>query len=170
MDLKKYIRTVPDFPKKGISFKDITPLLNDPLAFARCIQELREKFADVHFGKIGAFDARGFLFGAALAHATGVPLFPIRKKGKLPYDTVSQEYALEYGMGTLEIHTDAVWRGEQVLLVDDLLATGGTMKAGCELVEKLGGRVAGCALVIELEELGGRKILSGRNVRSLITY
>ncbi len=170
MELKSYIRDVKDFPKEGICFKDISPLLGNPKAFNSCIDQLIEVYADKQIDKIGAFDARGFLFGSVMAYRMNKPFFPIRKKGKLPYETVEQSYGLEYGKDTVEMHTDAVAKGERVLLVDDLLATGGTMKAGAQLVEQLEGVVAGCLAVIELTDLPGRERLERYETRSLIQY
>jgi adenine phosphoribosyltransferase len=167
MDLTKLLRDVPDFPKPGILFKDITPLLADPEA----MKETITRFAAMEFGrvdKVAAIESRGFLFGAPLAIQRGVGFVPIRKPGKLPWKTNRVEYVLEYGTDAVEIHEDAVRPGERVLLVDDLLATGGTMAAACKLVEACGGTVAGCAVVVELRFLPGRKVLAGRRVEALI--
>ena len=170
MDLREYIRDIPDWPQKGILFRDITPLLADPAALSKAIDLLCEGYEGGKVDSVGAVDARGFIFGAAVAKKLGVGFIPIRKKGKLPYDTESLTYDLEYGTDTLEIHSDAVGSGEKVLMVDDLLATGGTMSAACSLIEKIGGKVAGVAFLIELGELDGRSKLSGYEIKSLISY
>ncbi|MFH1400333.1 MAG: adenine phosphoribosyltransferase [Nanoarchaeota archaeon] len=170
MELSDFIRQVPNFPEDGVMFKDITPLLADPAAFRYCIDEMARIVKDVQYEKIGAFDARGFLFGAALAYKEGKPLFPIRKKGKLPGPTVGEYLVKEYGTDTLEIHTDAVRPGDRVLLVDDVFSIGGTLKAGIDLVERLGGTVACSLMLIELEEMHGREKLPGYDIRSLLRY
>ena len=170
MNLKDYIREVPDFPKKGISFKDITTLLKNPAAFDYCVHALLERFHDVEVDSIGAVESRGFLFAAPMALRLGVPLVLFRKPGKLPAETARMEYALEYGTDAVEIHLDAVGDGDRFLVIDDLLATGGTAAAACSLVEKIGGRVAGVGFVVELVGLGGRKRLSGYKVESLVEY
>jgi adenine phosphoribosyltransferase len=168
MDLAAFLRDVPDFPKPGILFKDITPLLSSPAA----LQHAVDRFAALKVGridKVAAIESRGFLFGAPLALALGVGFVPIRKPGKLPWKTNRVEYVLEYGKDAVEIHQDAVKHGERVLLVDDLLATGGTMGAACQLVEACGATVAACAFVVELQFLAGRKRLSPHRIESLIT-
>jgi adenine phosphoribosyltransferase len=170
MPLTDYIRDIPDFPKPGILFKDITPLLAAPEAFAESIRQLSDQYRGVKLDAIAAAEARGFLFAAPLALALQLPLVPLRKPGKLPYRTYSLKYDLEYGSAELHMHVDGVKPGDRVLLVDDLLATGGTMQAGCSLIEQAGGSVAGCAFLVELSFLGGRKRLSGHEVFSLITY
>jgi adenine phosphoribosyltransferase len=170
MDLRKYIRDVPDFPKPGILFKDITPLLAEPAALRHTIELLAERFPADRVDAVGAVEARGFLFATPLAIRLNKPMVPLRKPGKLPYSTHSAAYDLEYGRAELHIHIDAVKAGDRVLLVDDLLATGGTMRAGCQLVEKIGGRVVGCAFVIELGFLHGRDKLQGYDVFSIIQY
>jgi adenine phosphoribosyltransferase len=167
MDLTKYLRDVPDFPKPGILFKDITPLLASPAAMKEAIVRLA-KFDVGRVDKVAAIESRGFLFGVPLAMHLGVGFVPIRKPGKLPWKTNRVEYVLEYGKDAVEIHQDAVRPGEQVLLVDDLLATGGTMGAACHLVESCGGAVAACAFVVELAFLNGRKRLGARRIESLI--
>jgi adenine phosphoribosyltransferase len=167
MDLSKYLRDVPDFPKPGILFKDITPLLASPAAMAEAIARLAR--LDVgKVDKVAAIESRGFLFGVPLAMRLGVGFVPIRKPGKLPWKTNRIEYSLEYGSDAVEIHQDAVKPGERVLLVDDLLATGGTMSAACQLVELIGGAVAACAFVVELCFLPGRQRLGSRRVEALI--
>ena len=168
--LKSIIRDVPDFPKKGIVFKDITPLLADHAAFTELVTAFADAYRGAGVTKVLGIEARGFLLAAPIAMALGAGIVPVRKKGKLPYKTVAASYALEYGTDTLEMHADAVQPGEKVLVVDDVLATGGTAAAVCELVEKLGGRVAGVAMLIELEFLKGRAKLAGRDIVSLIKY
>jgi adenine phosphoribosyltransferase len=170
MDLHGYIRDIPDFPKPGILFKDITPLLAHPQAFHHAIDLLAVHFRGRDIGAIAAAEARGFLFAAPLALSLSLPVIPLRKPGKLPYKTISHSYDLEYGSAELNMHTDAVVPGTRVLLVDDVLATGGTMAAGCELVKKAGGVVAGCAFLIELSFLSGREKLKGVECFSLLTY
>jgi len=168
--IKTIIRDVPDFPKKGIVFKDITPLLADHAAFSEMIKHFAAQFRNAGITRVLGIEARGFLLAAPIAMEMGAGLAPVRKKGKLPYKTVSASYALEYGEDTLELHADAVKPGEKVLIVDDVLATGGTAGAVCSLVEKLGGEVAGIAMLIELEFLNGRSKLPGRNIYSLVKY
>jgi adenine phosphoribosyltransferase len=170
MDLAKYIRDIPDFPKPGILFKDITPLLAEPRAFRQAIQQLRDHYRGAKIDAVAAAEARGFLFAAPLALEFDRPLVPLRKPGKLPYKTHALQYDLEYGSAELQMHTDGVAAGSQVLLVDDLLATGGTMEAGCRLIEKAGGKVAGCAFLVELSFLNGREKLKPHEVFSLIKY
>jgi adenine phosphoribosyltransferase len=170
INLGEYIRSIPDWPKKGILFRDITPLLGEPKAFAAAIEALGAGYADAGVEYVAAVEARGFIFGAAVAEKLRAGFVPIRKKGKLPYKTESITYDLEYGTDTLEVHCDAVRDGATVLMVDDLLATGGTMAAACELIEKIGGRIVGITFLIELRELGGRERLSKRRVNALISY
>ncbi len=170
MNLNDYIRDIKDFPKEGILFKDISPLLENPKAFKYSIERLGDLFDMDNVDRIAGMDARGFIFGSALAYLREKPFVPLRKKGKLPYETISEAYGLEYGKDELEIHVDAVKRRERVLLLDDLLATGGTMKAGCNLVERLGGKVLGCGFLIELEDLRGRDKLMDYDVQSVLKY
>jgi adenine phosphoribosyltransferase len=170
MDLSKYIRDIPDFPKLGILFKDITPLLADPTALQYAIDRFADHYPATSVDAIAAAEARGFLFAAPLALLMKKPLIPLRKPGKLPYQTHTLAYDLEYGQAELQIHIDAVNPGTRVLLIDDLLATGGTMQAGCKLVEKAGGKVVGCAFLIELAFLKGRERLAPHEVFSLLTY
>ena len=170
MDLKDYIRDVPDFPEPGILFKDITPLLGDVDAFDYTISRLVERYRDADFDAIVLIESRGFLFGAPLAHALGKPIVPVRKPGKLPAATHSMEYQLEYGSSTMEIHVDGVEQGQKVLIVDDLLATGGTLAATARLVEMAGGVVSGIVVIIELTFLAGRKNLAGYDLYSMIQY
>jgi adenine phosphoribosyltransferase len=170
MQLTDYIRDIPDFPKPGILFKDITPLLAHPEAFAESVRLLGDRYRGQPIDAIAAAEARGFLFAAPMALSLGLPLVPLRKPGKLPYRTYSLKYDLEYGQAELHMHVDGVKPAARVLLVDDLLATGGTMQAGCALIEQAGGTVAGCAFLVELSFLGGRRRLGGYDVFSLITY
>jgi adenine phosphoribosyltransferase len=170
MDLAGYVRAVPDFPKPGILFRDITPLLSHPPAFHETISRLADNYRSDGIEAVAAAEARGFIFAAPLAVALGVGFVPVRKPGKLPYSTHSWNYLLEYGSDTLEVHTDGFRDGQNVLVVDDLLATGGTVEACCRLVEKGGGRVAGCAFVIELVGLGGARRLAPYSTFSLLKY
>jgi adenine phosphoribosyltransferase len=170
MDLAKYIRDIPDWPKPGILFKDITPLLAQPDAFRQAIDALADHYRGRPIDAIAAAEARGFLFAAPLALVLRKPLVPLRKPGKLPYRTHALQYDLEYGSAELQVHTDGVPEGARVLLVDDVLATGGTMHAGCQLIEKAGGQVAGCAFLLELTFLKGRERLRPHEVFSLLHY
>lgn len=170
IDLVQHIRDIPDWPKKGILFRDITPLLADHAAFTHAVDRLCSGFERSGIQYVAAVEARGFIFGSAAAEKLGAGFVPIRKKGKLPYETESVSYDLEYGTDTLEVHRDAFEKGAEVLMVDDLLATGGTMAAACRLVEKLGGRVAGITFLIELTGLAGRQKLGGYNIKTVISY
>jgi adenine phosphoribosyltransferase len=170
IDLRTYLRDIPDFPKPGILFKDITPLLASPEAFQASIDGLAGQFAGRKLDAIAAAEARGFLFAAPLALKLGVGLVPIRKPGKLPYNKVSLEYQLEYGSDRLEMHSDALSPGHRILLIDDVLATGGTMRACCDLVGQTGAEVVACAFVVELLFLHGRKRLEPLEVFSLLQY
>jgi len=167
-DLKKYIRDIPGFPKQGIIFKDITTLLKDGKKFKEAVDLLAAKVKNKKIDVVLSVEARGFIFGAALAYKLGVGIVPIRKKGKLPYKTLSVTYDLEYGKDTLEIHQDAFRKGTKILIVDDLLATGGTTQAVASLVEKMGGKIVGIAFVIELLPLKGREKIKNYHVVSLI--
>jgi len=169
-ELKAAIRNVPDFPKPGIQFKDITPVLADARLFAGAIDLLTEQFLPGSIDAVVGIDARGFIFAAAAAKKLNTGFVPVRKKGKLPFTTIEQEYALEYGHATVAIHTDALKPGARVLLIDDLLATGGTSAAAAALVEKLGGKIQQAAFLIELKFLNGRDKLAGLPIRSLIEY
>jgi len=170
MDLSKVVRDVPDFPIEGIIFKDITPVLSDFNAFSQAIEEM-EKLVDFSkVDKIAGIESRGFIFGAVLAYRNKKSFVPIRKKGKLPYKTITESYSLEYGEAVIEMHIDAVGKGERVLIVDDLLATGGTSNAAGKLVEKSGGEVAGMLFMIELDFIGGRKNIAKYPVFSIIHY
>ena len=168
--LQNYIRSIPDWPKKGILFRDITPLLADPTAFATAIDALCAGFTETAIDYVAAVEARGFMFGAAVAEKLKAGFVPIRKKGKLPFKTESVTYDLEYGTDTLEVHSDAVTSGAKVLMVDDLLATGGTMAAACKLIEKIGATIVGITFLIELTELSGRDKLSPYKINTVISY
>ena len=168
MDLKDYIRDIPDFPQPGILFKDITPLLKDVVAFRAAVDRFVARYADHRLDVIVGIEARGFLLAAPLAYQLGRPLVPVRKEGKLPFETHKITYALEYGSGAVEVHRDAISGGHRVLIVDDLLATGGTMAAAVRLVERMGGEIAGLAVLVELAGLNGRDRLRGYDVFSLI--
>ncbi|HUB92452.1 MAG TPA: adenine phosphoribosyltransferase [Candidatus Saccharimonadales bacterium] len=164
------VRTIPDYPKPGIMFRDITPVLQDGRAFAACIDALLEKVKGFKADYIVGIEARGFVIGSALAYRMGLGFIPARKKGKLPYKAVSMDYELEYGTATLEMHEDSLRKGDRVLVIDDLLATGGTASAVGRLVEKLGGKVEGYAFVIELPDLRGREKLDGSRIISLVKF
>ena len=168
--LKSKIRDIPNFPKEGIIFKDITPLVKDPAALKLAIHQLIQPFLDSEINVIAGMEARGFIFGSLVAWEMGLPFVPLRKPGKLPYDVQSVSYDLEYGSATLEVHIDAFEKGDKVLLIDDLLATGGTAKASCELVEKLGATVEALAFVVELDFLNGREKLTDYRVHSLLHF
>ena len=172
LDVKDYIRTIPDFPHEGIMFRDVTTLFGDPRGFRMAIDLLMHPYAGLRIDKVAALEARGFVLGGAMAHQLSVGFAPIRKKGKLPWKTIAEEYQLEYGEAIVEIHEDAILPGESVLLVDDLLATGGTAAAGLRLIERLGGEVVGCAFVVDLPDLGGRKKLEdlGMDVHALCVF
>jgi len=170
--VQDYIRTIPDFPHEGIMFRDVTTLFSDPRGFRIAIDQMLAPYAGVEFDKVVGLEARGFILGGAIAHQLGKGFIPIRKKGKLPGKTIEQAYTLEYGEAIVEIHEDALQPGQKVLIVDDLLATGGTAEAGIKLMDKLGAEVVGCAFVIDLPELGGRKRLEamGMNVHVLCAF
>ena len=169
-ELKEYIRNIPDFPEKGIIFRDVTSILQDADGLALAIDELAKKLEGVEFDVIAGAESRGFLFGMPLAYLLHKPFVPIRKKGKLPCETVEKTYDLEYGTATIEIHKDAISRGDKVVLLDDLIATGGTMKAAAELVEELGGEVVLALFLIELTDLKGREVLKGYDVDSVVQF
>lgn len=169
-NLAGYIRNIPDFPVKGIQFKDITTLLKNGELFSEAIDYLYDPFREREIDKVVAIEARGLILGAALAYKLNVGFIPIRKPGKLPAEVVREEYELEYGKDTIEIHRDAIEAGEKILIVDDLLATGGTAAACCRLVEKLGGEIVGLSFLIELTELNGRKNLGNYKVHTLIEF
>jgi adenine phosphoribosyltransferase len=168
--LRNKIRDIPDFPKPGIIFKDITPLVKDPAALRLTVHQLIHPFLGKDITSVAGMEARGFIFGSLVAWELGIPFIPLRKPGKLPYDVQSVSYDLEYGSATLEAHIDSFEKDERVLLVDDLLATGGTAKASCELVENLGATVEACAFVVELDFLQGREKLENYEVHSLLHY
>lgn len=170
MDLTNFIRDVPDFPKAGILFKDITPLLADAEALRAAIEHLAQPYRNGAVDLVVGIESRGFIFGTALARELGVGFVPIRKPGKLPADAISAEYDLEYGTDRIEIHTDAIAEGQKVALVDDLLATGGTMSAACQLVSELKGEIVGLSFVIELDFLNGREKLGDLPIHTLIHY
>jgi adenine phosphoribosyltransferase len=168
--LKKIIRDIPDFPKKGIIFKDVTTLLKDPVSFQRTVDLLGHRYIDKSIDLVVGVEARGFIIGAALAYKLGAGIVLVRKPGKLPYKTHKASYELEYGVDELEIHQDAISKGQRVLIADDLLATGGTVSAVISLIEKLGGTIEECAFLIELGSLKGREKLKPHNVFSLINF
>ena len=172
MDLKTAIRTIPDYPKAGIMFRDITTLLGDPRAFRRAVDELVQPFAGAKIDRVAGIEARGFILGGAVAHQLSVGFLPLRKKGKLPHKTVSVDYALEYGTDTIEMHLDGCQAGEKVMLIDDLIATGGTAIAAIELLRKCGADVVAAAFVIDLPELGGADRLraAGVPVQTLVAF
>ncbi len=170
MQLDKWIRDIENFPKQGVTFKDITPLLANPQAFSLCVQELLRLTEMQPIDKVAGIESRGFFFATLLARELGAGFVPIRKSGKLPGATFKQPYSLEYGMDALEIHEDAIKEGDRVLLHDDVLATGGTARAACKLIEKLGGTIVQCNFLIELEYLKGAEKLKRHEVRALLTY
>lgn len=167
MDVKDFIRTIPDYPKPGILFRDITTLLSDPAGFRGAVNALVALHAGAKFDVVAGIEARGFILGGAVAHQLGLGFVPVRKKGKLPFTTIGQEYDLEYGTDMVEIHTDAVKEGERVLLIDDLIATGGTAEAAVKLIARAGGNVLASSFVIELPELGGRARLEALDIEVL---
>lgn len=170
MDLKNKIRTIPDWPKQGVLFRDITTLLLDPKAFGYCIRQFKKKYAGAGITKIAGIESRGFIFAAALAKEMKLPFVLMRKKGKLPGTKISIEYDLEYGKDTIEMHQDALAFSDKVLIIDDLLATGGTCLAACQLVEKVGARVGGCAFVVNLPELRGAEKIRNYNPFYLASF
>ena len=170
MPLKKYIRDIQDFPKPGIGFKDITPLLLNPIARKETLQLLLSNLKDKQIDKVIGVESRGFFFGILIAEELNAGFIPVRKPKKLPFDTISASYDLEYGTDTLEIHVDAIQKGDKVLIHDDVLATGGTAKAVCELVERLGGEIVQCNFLMELSFLNGREKIAGKSIFSAITY
>ncbi len=162
--VKDYIRTIVDFPHEGIMFRDVTTLFADPRGFRMCIDQMLHPYAGQPIDKVVGLEARGFILGGAIAHQLGTGFVPVRKKGKLPGTTISQDYKLEYGEAIVEIHDDAIEAGERILVVDDLLATGGTAEAGIKLIERLGGDIVGCSFIVDLPELGGREKLQSMNM------
>jgi adenine phosphoribosyltransferase len=170
LDLKPYIRSIPDFPKPGILFRDITPLLSNPDAFSQAIKEMSSPYMDKGIKYVAAVEARGFIFGSAIAYALDAGFIPLRKKGKLPHQTVAVAYGLEYGQDAIEVHMDAIRPGDKVLLVDDLLATGGTIAAACELVRKLGAEICGLSFLVELSDLHGRQKIQSYPLHVVLSY
>ena len=170
MDLKNFIRDIPDFPKSGIIFRDITPLLRDKAAFRFCVDEISERYRKSYIDLVVAPESRGFIFGGAIAHQLGTGFIPVRKKGKLPWKKRIEEYSLEYGTDSVEMHEDAILEGENILVFDDLLATGGTIMAVKKLVENSGGKIKGFSFLAELGELGGRDKIKGYEVFSLVRF
>jgi len=172
MNLKDAIRTIPDFPKPGIMYRDITTLLTNKTALAQSIAELAAPYTNMNIDNVAGIEARGFIFGTAVAYELGAGFVPIRKKGKLPFDTYEQDYQLEYGQDTIEIHADSIRKGERVLVVDDLIATGGTAEAAIKLIQKTGAEIVGAAFVVDLPDLGGLKRITdmGVPVTALVAY
>ena len=172
MDFSTVVRSIPDYPKKGIIFRDITTLLGNPRAFRRAVDEMVQPYAGVRIDRVAGIEARGFILGGAVAHQLSIGFVPVRKKGKLPWKVIGEDYALEYGTDRVEIHEDAVQRSENVLLVDDLIATGGTATAAIKLLERAGAKVVGCSFVIDLPDLGGADKLRalGKEVKSLVAF
>jgi len=172
MDFKSVIRTIPDYPKPGIQFRDITTLLGHPRAFRAAVDAMVQPHCGAKIDAVAGLEARGFILGGAVAHQLGIGFVPVRKKGKLPFSVIGEDYQLEYGTDRVEIHTDAIRPGDQVLLVDDLIATGGTAMAGINLLERAGAKVIGCSFVIDLPDLGGAGKLRkrGMNVSSLVAF
>ncbi|MDP7428993.1 MAG: adenine phosphoribosyltransferase [Alphaproteobacteria bacterium] len=165
MPIKSRIRTIPNYPQDGIMFRDITTLLQDPFGFRKVVDELVQPYAGQRINVVAGIEARGFILGGAVAHQLSVGFVPVRKKGKLPHKTFSEEYELEYGTDEVEMHQDAVRRGDQVLLVDDLIATGGTAEAAVKLIRQAGGEVVGCCFVVDLPDIGGRQRLEALDVK-----
>ncbi|HEX3431116.1 MAG TPA: adenine phosphoribosyltransferase [Rhizomicrobium sp.] len=172
MDFRSIIRSIPDYPKPGIIFRDITTLLGHPRAFRRAVDELVQPYAGVRIDKVAGIEARGFILGGAVAHQLSVGFIPVRKKGKLPWQVLGEDYALEYGLDRVEIHIDAVSQGDHILLIDDLIATGGTCFAAIRLLERAGGKVVGCSFVIDLPDLGGAEKIRalGKEVIALVAF
>jgi len=170
MDLKEAIRTVPHWPIEGVMFRDITTLLQDPGAFRKACDLFYERYRDMDLDKVVGIDARGFIFGSVLAYKLNTGFVPIRKKGKLPYKTVSESYTLEYGTSVVEIHEDAIRKGERVLIMDDLIATGGTISAATRLVERLGGIIVECAFLVGLPDLKGRELIQNYKIFTLTEF
>ena len=169
-ELEKYVRTIPNFPKDGIMFRDITSVIQDPNGLKLAIDEMQKLLKDVEFDVIAGVESRGFIFGMPIAYNLGKAFIPIRKKGKLPAETVEKSYELEYGTATIEVHKDAIKPGQKVVIIDDLIATGGTIEAACNLVEELGGEVIKLLFLIELIDLNGRERLSKYDVLSVLSY
>ena len=168
--VEDYIRSIPDFPEPGIIFRDITTVMQDPDGFKLAIDSMEDTIKDLDFDVIAGLESRGFMFGTPIAYNMGKPFVPIRKKGKLPCETISEEYSLEYGTAEIEIHTDAIKKGQKVVIVDDLIATGGTVEAAIKLIERLGGEVVACVFLTELVDLKGRYVLEGYRVESIVKF
>lgn len=172
MDFSTVVRSIPDYPKKGIIFRDITTLLGNARAFRRAVDELVQPYAGVQIDRVAGIEARGFILGGAVAHQLSIPFVPVRKKGKLPWNTIGEDYELEYGTDRVEIHVDAVQKGENILVVDDLIATGGTALAAIKLIESAGANVVGASFVIDLPDLGGADKIraQGKEVKTLVSF
>lgn len=168
--VEDYIRSIPDFPEPGIIFRDITTVMQDTDGFKLAIDSMEDTIKDLDFDVIAGLESRGFMFGTPIAYNMGKPFVPIRKKGKLPCETISEEYSLEYGTAEIEIHTDAIKKGQKVVIVDDLIATGGTVEAAIKLIERLGGEVVACVFLTELADLKGRDVLEGYRVESIVKF
>ena len=168
--IKESIRSIPNFPIENVTFRDITTLMQDPEAFKQACDKFYERYKDKQIDKVVGIDARGFVFGAVLAYRLGVGFIPVRKKGKLPFKTISEKYNLEYGSAEVEIHEDAVSKNDRIVIIDDLIATGGTVNAAINLVKRLGGNVVECAFIVELPELGGRENIPGQDVYSMVQF
>lgn len=170
MDLKTSIRSIPDWPIKGVIFRDLTTLMQNPVAYRNACDTFYNRYKNMHIDKIVGIDARGFVFGAVLAYQLNVGFVPVRKKGKLPYKTVSAQYTLEYGKNTVEMHADAITEGEKVVIIDDLIATGGTIEAAVKLVKKLGGDILECGFIVELPELKGREKIKDQKIFTICAF
>ncbi|MBU1170241.1 MAG: adenine phosphoribosyltransferase [Proteobacteria bacterium] len=170
MDFTKKIRSISDWPIKGVIFRDLTTLMQDPAAYKQSCDALHSRYKDMNIDKIVGIDARGFVFGGVLAYLLNIGFVPVRKKGKLPYKTIAETYSLEYGTDTVEMHEDAIKKGERVVIVDDLIATGGTMEAAVKLVKKLGGDIVECAFIVELPDLKGREKIKDQKIFTLCEF
>jgi adenine phosphoribosyltransferase len=170
MNLKDSIRSIPDWPIEGVIFRDLTTLMQDPEAYRSACDLFYDRYKNLNIDKVVGIDARGFVFGAVLAYQLNVGFIPVRKKGKLPYKTVSQEYTLEYGKNTVEMHEDSITEGEKVVIIDDLIATGGTIEAAVKLVKKLGGEILECGFIVELPELKGRDKIKDQNIFTICEF
>lgn len=170
MDLKDSIRSIPDWPIEGVIFRDLTTLMQDPVAYRNACDIFYNRYKNMHIDKIVGIDARGFVFGAVLAYQLNVGFVPVRKKGKLPYKTVSAQYTLEYGKNTVEMHADAITEAEKVVIIDDLIATGGTIEAAVKLVKKLGGDILECGFIVELPELKGREKIKDQKIFTICAF
>ena len=170
MNLKNTIRSIPGWPIEGVTFRDITTLMQEPAAYKTACDIFHNRYKDMSIDKVVGIDARGFVFGAVLAYHLGVGFIPVRKKGKLPYNTISESYTLEYGENIVEIHEDAIEEGDKVVIIDDLIATGGTIEAAVKLVRKLGGDILECGFIVELPDLNGRDKINGENVFAMVEF